>query len=263
MNTAVLEGVRLAYDVEGSGEPLLMIQGLGYDRPAGGRCPELLAQRLHGRDVRQPRRRRQRRHAGPVHDVAARARRARRARRGGDRARARDRRQPRRDDRAGARARGAGARATSSCSARRLRAVRQSVPMPREDGGADGTQRRSSIRRRRCGCSSRTRSRPMPHAGARRRDRRVPAANPPDGAGWDAQAGAGAAHDAMARLGEIRVPTLVVHGTADNVVDARQRAADRERDPAARGSSSSTASATCCPGSGRRRSSRSWRSSCA
>jgi pimeloyl-ACP methyl ester carboxylesterase len=24
----------------------------------------------------------------------------------------------------------------------------------------------------------------------------------------------------MARLGEIRVPTLVVHGTADNVVDA-------------------------------------------
>ena len=35
-------------------------------------------------------------------------------------------------------------------------------------------------------------------------------ANPPDGAGWYAQAGAGAAHDAMERLGEIRVPTLVV-----------------------------------------------------
>jgi pimeloyl-ACP methyl ester carboxylesterase len=45
-------------------------------------------------------------------------------------------------------------------------------------------------------------------------------ANPPDPAGWYAQAGAGAAHDAMARLGEIRVPTLVIHGTADNVVDA-------------------------------------------
>ena len=28
-------------------------------------------------------------------------------------------------------------------------------------------------------------------------------ANPPDGAGWYAQAGAGAAHDALARLGEI------------------------------------------------------------
>jgi pimeloyl-ACP methyl ester carboxylesterase len=45
------------------------------------------------------------------------------------------------------------------------------------------------------------------------------AANPPDPAGWWAQAAAGGAHDAMARLGEIRVPTLVVHGTADNVVD--------------------------------------------
>jgi pimeloyl-ACP methyl ester carboxylesterase len=45
-------------------------------------------------------------------------------------------------------------------------------------------------------------------------------ANPPDPAGWYAQASAGAAHDAMARLGEIRAPTLVLHGTADNVVDA-------------------------------------------
>ncbi len=45
-------------------------------------------------------------------------------------------------------------------------------------------------------------------------------ANPPDGAGWYAQASAGAAHDALARLGDIRVPTLVIHGTADNVVDA-------------------------------------------
>ena len=45
-------------------------------------------------------------------------------------------------------------------------------------------------------------------------------ANPPDGAGWYAQASAGAAHDAMGRLGDIRAQTLVIHGTADNVVDA-------------------------------------------
>ena len=45
-------------------------------------------------------------------------------------------------------------------------------------------------------------------------------ANPPDGAGWYAQASAGAAHDALGRLGKIRVPTLVVHGTGDNVVDS-------------------------------------------
>ena len=44
-------------------------------------------------------------------------------------------------------------------------------------------------------------------------------AHPPDPAGWWALAGAGATHDAMARLGEIQAPTLVVHGTADNVVD--------------------------------------------
>jgi pimeloyl-ACP methyl ester carboxylesterase len=47
------------------------------------------------------------------------------------------------------------------------------------------------------------------------------AANPPDPAGWWALAGAGATHDAFERLGEIRVPTLVFHGTADNVVDVR------------------------------------------
>ena len=83
------------------------------------------------------------------------------------------------------------------------------------------------------------------------RSSRTARRNPPDGAGWYAQAGAGAAHDAMARLGEIRVPTLVVHGTADNVVDARQRAAHRRRRSPARGSSCSTASAICCRGSGR------------
>jgi 3-oxoadipate enol-lactonase len=38
---------------------------------------------------------------------------------------------------------------------------------------------------------------------------------------WAAQATAGAAHDAMAQLGELAMPTLVVTGDADNVVDPR------------------------------------------
>jgi 3-oxoadipate enol-lactonase len=46
-------------------------------------------------------------------------------------------------------------------------------------------------------------------------------ANPPDPAGWQAQAMAGATHDAHGRLGAISAPTLVVHGTEDAVVDAR------------------------------------------
>jgi pimeloyl-ACP methyl ester carboxylesterase len=42
--------------------------------------------------------------------------------------------------------------------------------------------------------------------------------HPPDPAGWQSLAAAGATHDAYDRLGEIAAPTLVLHGTADNVV---------------------------------------------
>jgi pimeloyl-ACP methyl ester carboxylesterase len=45
--------------------------------------------------------------------------------------------------------------------------------------------------------------------------------HPPDPAGWAAQAAAGAAWDADGRLGRIAAPTLVVAGTADAVVDPR------------------------------------------
>jgi len=38
-------------------------------------------------------------------------------------------------------------------------------------------------------------------------------------AAWMAQAGAGASFDAWSRLGDLTVPTLVLHGTADVVVD--------------------------------------------
>ena len=44
-------------------------------------------------------------------------------------------------------------------------------------------------------------------------------ANPPDPAGWQAQAAAAAVFDGFDRLAEIAAPTLVLHGTADRVVD--------------------------------------------
>ena len=44
---------------------------------------------------------------------------------------------------------------------------------------------------------------------------------PQDPAGWQAQAHAGTTHDLGERVGEIRCPTLVLHGTEDAVVDPR------------------------------------------
>jgi 3-oxoadipate enol-lactonase len=44
-------------------------------------------------------------------------------------------------------------------------------------------------------------------------------ANPPDPAGWQAQAAASGAFDGYGRLVEITAPTLVLHGDADRVVD--------------------------------------------
>jgi 3-oxoadipate enol-lactonase len=58
--------------------------------------------------------------------------------------------------------------------------------------------------------------------------------HPPDPGGWAAQAGAGAAWDAGDRLGRIAAPTLVIAGTADNVVDPRNSDLLAERIPGAR-----------------------------
>ena len=46
-------------------------------------------------------------------------------------------------------------------------------------------------------------------------------AHPFDAAGWQAQSAAGSAFDAYDRIGDIGAPTLLLHGTADNVVDPR------------------------------------------
>jgi 3-oxoadipate enol-lactonase len=57
---------------------------------------------------------------------------------------------------------------------------------------------------------------------------------PQDPFAWSWQAAASQGHDAYARLGEITAPTLVVHGTADRVVDARNAPLLADRIPDAR-----------------------------
>jgi 3-oxoadipate enol-lactonase len=59
-------------------------------------------------------------------------------------------------------------------------------------------------------------------------------ANPPDPAGWLAQAAAGAAFDRLATVGQIKAPTLLLHGTADAVVDCRNSELLAQRIPGAR-----------------------------
>lgn len=59
-------------------------------------------------------------------------------------------------------------------------------------------------------------------------------AAPQDPAAWQAQAAAGAAFDALDRLGGIRAPTLVLHGTDDAVVDPRNAELLAARIPRAR-----------------------------
>jgi 3-oxoadipate enol-lactonase len=59
-------------------------------------------------------------------------------------------------------------------------------------------------------------------------------ANPPDLAGWQAQAAAGATHDAFDRIADITAATLVIHGTEDAVVDPRNAELLAERIPGAR-----------------------------
>ena len=47
---------------------------------------------------------------------------------------------------------------------------------------------------------------------------------PQEPAGWQAQAAAGTSYDGANRARSIEVPTLIVHGTADQVVDHRNAA---------------------------------------
>jgi 3-oxoadipate enol-lactonase len=59
-------------------------------------------------------------------------------------------------------------------------------------------------------------------------------ARPQDPAAWQAQSAASLGHDAYDRLGQVAAPTLVLHGTADRVVDPRNAPLLAGRIPSAR-----------------------------
>lgn len=46
MSVATSDGVRIAYEIRGEGEPLALVHGLAYDRRGWGRLPDLLAERF-------------------------------------------------------------------------------------------------------------------------------------------------------------------------------------------------------------------------
>jgi pimeloyl-ACP methyl ester carboxylesterase len=232
MSTAVLEGVRLAYDMEGTGEPLLLIQGLGYGRRGWGPAPALLAQRFQvvsfdnrgfGDSDSPP---------GP-YTTAQLAQ---------DAVAVLDATEIDTAYVIGISLGGMVAQELVLARPERVRKLvlcsttpggPKSVPMPEQTVALMGRQPeldpQEALRLFVVNALS-----PDPPAELVEEIVAYRAANPPDPAGWWGQAGAGAAHDAMARLGAIHVPTLVVHGTADNVVDVRNAPLLAESIPGAR-----------------------------
>jgi pimeloyl-ACP methyl ester carboxylesterase len=210
--------VNLAYDVEGSGEPLLMIQGLGYGRSGWGPALQLLAQRFKvvtfdnrgfgGSEITP----------GP-YTTAQLAR---------DALAVLDAAGVERTHVIGISLGGMIAQELVLAAPQRVQKLvlcsttpggPKSVPMPEKTVALMGRQAQLDPQEAMRLFVENALS-PEPPAGLMDEIVSYRMENPPDGAGWDSQASAGAAHDALARLGEIRVPTLVVHGTADNVVDA-------------------------------------------
>jgi pimeloyl-ACP methyl ester carboxylesterase len=210
--------MNLAYDVAGSGEPLLLIQGLGYGRTGWGPAPALLARRFRvvsfdnrgfgGSEITP----------GPYTTAQL----------SSDALALLDALEIERAHVVGISLGGMIAQELVLAAPERVTKLvlcsttaggPDSVPMPQQTVALMGRQPQLDPREAMRLFVENALS-PSPPEALVGEIVAYRTANPPDGAGWYAQATAGAAHDAMDRLGEIRVPTLVVHGTADNVVDA-------------------------------------------
>lgn len=215
-------GVKIAYEVLGAGEPLTLVQGLGYDRHGFGRLPELLADRrrvvvIDNRGVGEsdeP--------AGPysVAQMAA------------DVAAVLDDAGIERTDLFGVSLGGFIAQEFALTYPERVARLvlcstmpggPRSHPMPARGIEAFGrfpTMEREAGLRLMVENSLGDRGvRDVPGLADAIYAYRLECA--PSTAAWLAQAAAGASFDAYDRVGTITAPTLVLHGAADNVVDTR------------------------------------------
>jgi pimeloyl-ACP methyl ester carboxylesterase len=232
VSTAVLEGVRLAYDVTGAGQPVLLVQGLGYGRRGWGPAPGILARQFQvvtydsrgfGESDVPP---------GPYRtpELAE------------DAVAVLDAAEIDRAHVIGISLGGMVAQELVLAHPERVWKLvlcsttaggPKAVPTPQQTvalmARAPRLDPAEALRLFVTNALS-------PEASSELVDEIVAyrRANPPDPAGWYALAAAGAAHDAMARLGGIRVPTLVVHGTADNVVDVENASLLADAIPSAR-----------------------------
>jgi pimeloyl-ACP methyl ester carboxylesterase len=228
-------GVRLAYDEIGSGEPILFVQGLGYDRRGFGPLPQLLADdfriiRFDNRGIGDsdvP--------PGPysVAEMAA------------DAVAVLD---AARIDRAHVLGVSLGGYIAQELTVRFPERVRKLVLVSTAPGGprqypmpARGVEAfsRFPLMPREAGLRLMVENSLGDHA-VRERPELVEEVygyrleRAPSLAGWQAQAYAGASFDAYDRIQSITAPTLVVHGTADTVVDARNAELLGKRIPGAR-----------------------------
>jgi pimeloyl-ACP methyl ester carboxylesterase len=229
MTTAVAGDVRLAYDVRGTGEPVLLIQGLGYGRTGWGPLPERLARsytvvtfdnRGFGDSDKPP---------GPytARELAA------------DAVAVLDAVGLERAHVIGASLGGMVAQQLALAVPERVEKLvlvcttpggEESFPMPEQTvklfAHAQTLEPLDALRRFVVNALSPNASDELVEEVFRYR-----VANPPDPAGWQAQAAAGPTHDVLERLSSLTMPTLVVHGTADNVVDYRNAQVIAERIP--------------------------------